>query len=134
MRAKEQPKARVEKTTVTRRLRAVPSFVLGLFAVLAAPSAWAQSCVLCYTSVAGGGPVVIRAFEWGVLSLLTPALLLFGGVFFLIYRRARAADEQSAQPAARPVVRPTLRPVVRPIVAKAASRLPIRGSLPTTAS
>ena len=88
MRAKKQYP--VGKMKAAGCLRMLSVSALGLFAALAAPSARAQSCVLCYTSVAGGGPQVIRAFEWGVLTLLVPVLLLFGGIFFMIYRRGRA--------------------------------------------
>lgn len=116
-----------------RGVRGVSFFTLGLFAMAAAPSAHAQSCILCYTSVAGGGPVVVHALQLGILTLLAPALLLFGGVFYLIYRRAIAANEEdSQQPVARPVVRRLAKPILRPNVGKAA--MPIRGTFPTTAS
>lgn len=131
MRAKKQSQASAGGMKMNRRRRAVSLFATVVLGVLAAPAAHAQTCVLCYTSVAAGGASVIRAFQWGILTLLVPALLLFGGVFFVIYRRARAAtDEQNAQPAARPVARPVLRPVVN----KVASPLPIHGGFPTTAS
>src|SRR5678815_3254525 len=55
-------------------------------------SGWAQGCVLCYTSVANGGPGAMRAFQMGILALLAPALLLCVGVALLIYRRARIAS------------------------------------------
>lgn len=51
-----------------------------------APGAWAQGCVLCYTSLASGGPTAMHAFEMAMLTLLVPALLLFLGIFLLIYR------------------------------------------------
>lgn len=132
MRARKQSEAHARGMRATRSsLRTASLFATILLGALAAPSAHAQTCVLCYTSVAGGGPSVIRAFQWGILTLLVPALLLFGGVFFVIYRRARAAtEEQSAQPSARPVARPVLRPVVN----KAASPLPIHSGFPSTAS
>ncbi len=71
---------------------------LGMIAVVIAsglglaPALHAQGCILCYTSLANGGPSAIRAFQLGVLSLLVPALLLFVGVFLLILRRAQAAS------------------------------------------
>jgi cytochrome c oxidase assembly factor CtaG len=118
---------------MTRMVRAASFFALGLLAVAAVPSAHAQSCILCYTSVAGGGPVVVHALQLGILTLLVPALLLFGGVFYLIYRRAMAANEEdSQQPVARPVVRRIAKPAVRPAVSTVA--MPIRGTFPTTAS
>ena len=92
-----------------------------------APAAQAQSCALCYTSVAGGGPAAIRAFQIGILSLLIPTLLLFSSIFFLIYRRARAATQEQSQV-------PMAQPTRVPRFAAAPSRLPLHGSLPTPAS
>ena len=54
-----------------------------------APGAWAQGCVLCYTSLASSGPGAMHAFQVAMFALLIPALTLFAGVFFLIFRRAR---------------------------------------------
>ena len=54
-----------------------------------APGAWAQGCVLCYTSLASSGPTAMHAFQMAMFALLIPALLLFLGVFFLVFRRAR---------------------------------------------
>jgi hypothetical protein len=54
-----------------------------------APGAWAQGCVLCYTSLASSGPTAMRAFLVAMIALLIPALLLFLGVFFLVFRHAR---------------------------------------------
>jgi len=102
------------KSVLACRLRSVLVFAVGLFAALAAPAAHAQGCVLCYTSVAGGGDAAMRAFMWGVLSLLVPALLLFAGVFFLIYLRARAATQAQSVPAARPVRAPRMAPGLQP--------------------
>ena len=55
------------------------------------PGAWAQGCVLCYTSLANGGPGAMRAFQMAMFALLFPALLLFLGVVLLIFQRARTA-------------------------------------------
>jgi hypothetical protein len=75
--------------------------VLGIaIAALAfAPGAWAQGCVLCYTSLAASGPGAMHAFQVAMFALLIPALALFLGVFFLIFRRARTNVP------ARPVLR-----------------------------
>jgi hypothetical protein len=51
-----------------------------------APGAWAQGCVLCYTSLASSGPAAMHAFQLAMFALLIPALLLFLGVFLLIFR------------------------------------------------
>ena len=55
------------------------------------PGAWAQGCVLCYTSLANGGPGAMHAFQMAMFALLFPALLLFLGVVLLIFHRARTA-------------------------------------------
>lgn len=96
---------------------------LGAAAVLASllevPSAAAQSCVLCYTSVAGGGPAVVRAFTFGVLTLLIPALLLCIAIVLFIWRRVRVASRPSpavAVPAEVPLAR--LRRVPKSILAR----------------
>jgi hypothetical protein len=65
---------------------------LVLAALCFAPAAWAQGCVLCYTSLAASGPAGMRAFQFAMFALLIPALLLFLGVFFLVFRRARAVS------------------------------------------
>lgn len=54
-----------------------------------APGAWAQGCVLCYTSLVGSGPTAMHAFQMAMFALLIPALLLFLFVFLLVFRRAR---------------------------------------------
>ncbi len=82
-----------------------------VFAVAAlgfTPGAWAQGCVLCYTSLSNGGPGAMHAFQMAMLALLIPALLLFLGVFLLIFRRART------RPAAPAVTRKRVN-AVRPI-------------------
>ncbi len=53
-----------------------------------APQAWAQGCVLCYTSAAASGPVVQAALRSGVLALLIPVLLLLIGMALLVWRSA----------------------------------------------
>ena len=72
------------------------------------PGAWAQGCVLCYTSLSNGGPGAMHAFQMAMFALLIPALLLFLGVFLLIFRRART------RPAAPAVTRKRVN-TVRPI-------------------
>jgi len=87
------------------RARLLSFLIPGLCCVISVPSAWAQGCVLCYTSAAAGGPSVMKALLWGVLTLLVPALLLFISVFLLILRRARSAS-QAVPHAAQSGVRP----------------------------
>ena len=79
--------------------------MLGVCGLISAPSAWAQGCVLCYTSAAAGGSAAMKAFTWGVLTLLVPALLLFIAVFGVILRGARSVSQPNLQLASQPVVR-----------------------------
>jgi hypothetical protein len=68
-------------------------FVLAtLLAILSTASgAFAQGCALCYTSASAIGQAGERSLDFGILALLTPALVLFLGVMFLLYRRAVSA-------------------------------------------
>jgi hypothetical protein len=61
---------------------------LAVAALVFVQGAWAQGCVLCYTSLANSGPAALRAFEIAMIALLVPALLLFIGVFFIVFRGA----------------------------------------------
>ena len=70
------------------RLRLTFAIVAGLFS--AAPAAWAQGCALCYTTASAAGAAAERSLNWGILALLVPALIMFLGVLFLLYRRALA--------------------------------------------
>jgi hypothetical protein len=72
------------------------ALALGLAALGFAPGAWAQGCVLCYTSLASSGPAAMHAFQMAMFALLIPALLLFLAVFLLIFRRARTMPAAGA--------------------------------------
>jgi hypothetical protein len=63
--------------------------LLGILA--SAQGAFAQGCALCYTSASAIGQAGERSLDFGILALLTPALVLFLSVMFLLYRRAVAA-------------------------------------------
>jgi hypothetical protein len=60
------------------------------------PGAWAQGCVLCYTSLSNSSPGAMHAFQVAMFALLVPALLLFLGVFLLIFLRARTRPDAPA--------------------------------------
>jgi len=63
-----------------------------VFATLfSARGAYAQGCALCYTTASAAGAAAQRSLDWGILALLTPALMLFLAVMFLLYRRAVSA-------------------------------------------
>ena len=66
--------------------------VVALLAILTtARGAFAQGCALCYTSASAVGAAGQRSLDYGILALLTPALVLFLSVMFLLYRRAVSA-------------------------------------------
>ena len=71
------------------RLRFAALAVLGILSC--AQGALAQGCALCYTTASAVGSAGARSLDLGILALLTPALVLFLGVMFLLYRRAVAA-------------------------------------------
>jgi hypothetical protein len=73
-----------------RRIKSIALIALG--ALLLPASGRAQGCILCYTSLANGGPGAMRAFQFGMAALLLPALLLCITFAALIYRRARIAS------------------------------------------
>ena len=49
-------------------------------------SSAAQSCALCYTTVAGGGPGVASAMRTGILVLLVPPVMLFSALVVVVLR------------------------------------------------
>ncbi len=55
-----------------------------------ARSAFAQGCVMCYTSAASQRPRAIHALNQGILVLLIPPVLIFLGVFAFFYFRRNA--------------------------------------------
>lgn len=88
--------------------------VMAIVALGFAPGAWAQGCVLCYTSLASSGPTAMHAFQMAMFALLIPALLLFLGVFLLVFRAARTnvpTRPRSAAPIARLRLASTAKPV-----------------------
>jgi len=72
------------------RLRLVFLTILTVLSV--ARGAYAQGCALCYTTASAAGAAAQRSLDWGILALLAPALTLFLGVLFLLYRRAVSAS------------------------------------------
>jgi hypothetical protein len=68
-------------------------FVLAtlLAIVFSAQGAFAQGCALCYTTASAIGASAQRSLDIGILALVSPALILFLSVIFLLYRRATSA-------------------------------------------
>lgn len=71
------------------RVKIVLAFLFTMLAT--AQGAFAQGCALCYTSASAIGANAERSLDYGILALLTPALVLFLAVMVLLYRRAVAA-------------------------------------------
>ena len=69
-----------------RRVFSLACLLAGLLGFT--PRAWAQGCVLCYTSAAAAGPAVQEALRSGILVLLIPVLLLLIGMAVLVWRSA----------------------------------------------
>jgi len=75
-----------------RILRVGASVLLaGSFLATMAPRAVAQGCAMCYQNAASSGAEGRAALRHGIFILLLPALSLFLGIFFLIYRRRNPA-------------------------------------------
>jgi|tagenome__1003787_1003787.scaffolds.fasta_scaffold18113132_2 hypothetical protein len=58
---------------------------------------FAQSCAMCYTTVAGGGQGVIQALKSGIIVLLIPPLVLFTGLMWVILRWKTLHAEPDSQ-------------------------------------
>jgi hypothetical protein len=80
-----------------RRVRLMAVVVLALLGIMPVPAARAQGCVLCYTSLSNANPSALHAFQVALLVLLFPTLLLFIGLFLLIYHH-RATEDPDAWP------------------------------------
>ncbi len=71
------------------RVKIVLAFLVTMLAT--AQGAFAQGCALCYSSASALGAQGERSLDYGILALLTPALVLFLAVMVLLYRRAVSA-------------------------------------------
>jgi hypothetical protein len=79
------------------RLRTTLFAALAILCLMPVAGLRAQSCVLCYTSLANAGPNGIRAFQIAMFVLLIPTLLLFVGLFLLVYHRRAVAEPEPAR-------------------------------------
>jgi len=76
-----------------RPIRRVLIHLIGWLMVLgAAHNLYAQSCAMCYTTVAGGGKSVIHALRGGIIVLLIPPVLLFSALTILLFRWRASAS------------------------------------------
>jgi hypothetical protein len=70
----------------------LPALVL-LAAVFLPAAAYGQGCTMCYTAAAAQSAQGKHALDVGILFLLTPALCIFGGVFYVAWRHHEAPPE-----------------------------------------
>ena len=76
--------------------RSTVAVALMCMAVLAlAPAAAAQSCAMCYDSAKQQSAQAASALNTGILILLLPSVLIFGGVLVTAFRRREESDSQS---------------------------------------
>jgi hypothetical protein len=68
------------------------SLLTGFAILCSARGAYAQACALCYTTASQTSVAAQRSLDFGILTLLAPALTLFLAVIFMLYRRAVAAS------------------------------------------
>ena len=59
---------------------------------------FAQGCAMCYTSAESAKKAGIEALRSGILILLVPPLVMFGGIIWLTYRSRNRFNEQSSGP------------------------------------
>ncbi len=79
------------------RVKKLTALLILAVALLAAPLAYPQGCVMCRTSAAAGGEEAMKAFDLAVLVLLVPTVLLFVGIlaFAFRYRNHPSADTEA---------------------------------------
>ena len=73
----------------TRRLLLL-LFLCALCTSVATPSAFAQGCVMCYSSAAAASAAAMRSLNIGILVLLLPPLAMFVGILTYTIRRANS--------------------------------------------
>ena len=71
--------------------------LVGFLALALAPQALGQGCSMCYSSAEQQGQRAQQAMNTGILVLLFPTLLLFGGVLVTAIRRRNSHVDDSAE-------------------------------------
>jgi hypothetical protein len=82
-----------------RGLRKLVAALTALAATIVAfaPAAFAQGCVMCYTSASAAGKRGEHALDKAILVLLIPPLLLFVGILIFAFRRSHASSARAAE-------------------------------------
>lgn len=86
-----------------RKIRKCLAAVAALLSttLLGAHSAFAQGCALCYNDASAASQQGIAALRHGILILAIPPMLIFAGLFAVLYSR-RNAHHEAILPAAAP--------------------------------
>jgi hypothetical protein len=112
MKTRINTNTRINANAMSRRLQMGALVVLALLGLMPIPAARAQGCVLCYTSLSAASPGAMHAFQLAMLVLLFPALLLFAGLFLLIFRHRQTEDaDEWPTPVASALNDPDLSPL-----------------------
>ena len=74
-------------TASEKRLGLQGILATGLAILLLAPSAFCQSCALCYTQAASSGSRMIEALRSGILVLIVPPTLMWLVIFAIMYAK-----------------------------------------------
>jgi hypothetical protein len=69
------------------------SLFVAAFCGFCSGEAFAQGCVSCYTSTAAGGSQTIHALRSGILILLFPPVLIFGGIVRMMWRWSKSSPD-----------------------------------------
>lgn len=68
---------------------------LGLFLIWTTASTAAAQCVMCYASASNAGSKAIQALRSGILVLVIPTALVFGGIMFIALRHRKFGSNES---------------------------------------
>ena len=80
-----------------RRWAGKLGFAAGVAGALAfCPPAWAQGCVMCYTSASALNNNAAHELDKAIIVLFIPPVLMFLGIFAYIYKRRAAWRAQTA--------------------------------------
>jgi hypothetical protein len=89
-----------KRVTSEKRLGLQGILATGL-AILLAPSAFCQSCSLCYTQAASSGSRMIEALRSGILVLIVPPTLMWLVIFAIMYAKRNQHKHADSVPGSR---------------------------------